>query len=71
MAQQKKSLFYIDHALLQNPKDKFGLYNKGYVLFSMKRYEKALVTVNKALVVDPDFEDAMHLKGLLQQFIEG
>ncbi|MGD8590724.1 MAG: VWA domain-containing protein, partial [Chromatiales bacterium] len=61
-----------DQALqsLEGLKDSRSAYNKGNTLARLGRLEDAIAAYDQALAVNPDDEDALHNKTLVQQLLE-
>ena len=70
LERHENALKHYDKALLKNPNEKGGWFNKSKTLFALKRYDKALKCLNKLLEIDPQYEGAMELKTLIQQFAD-
>ncbi len=49
-------------AIQNYPEDPYIYYNKGVTLFNIGLYEEALINVNKAIRLKPDFKEALSLK---------
>jgi len=59
----EKSLRTIDKLLEIDPKDAKAWYARGNALAYMKRYQEAIVALDKAIELDPDNDHASRLKG--------
>ena len=54
-----------NQALAINPESKGALYRKAYTLYQMERNQEALETLETALEVDPIYQDALKLAGIV------
>ncbi len=64
---KEKTLFSIEKALTLDPTNKFYLKNFAIMLISQQKHAEALKYVLKALVVDPYFEKALVLAGVISR----
>ncbi|MGB7531468.1 MAG: tetratricopeptide repeat protein [Halobacteriota archaeon] len=62
-----KKLIYYTKCLELNPKNAHAWYNKGFALFNLEKYEGAIWCVDKALEINPTYEDALKLKSRIEE----
>lgn len=59
-----EALKLYDESLKLNPKNKFGLNNKGYTKILLKDYQDSIILFDKAISIDKDFSFSYNNRGL-------
>ncbi len=63
------ALEYFDRGAKVNPRFERLWFNRGLVLYSLKRHEEAMASYDAALALNPEYIDALNNKGIVQQEI--
>ena len=62
----QEALYYFDKFIAIHPECAEAWYSKGIALKNLDKYPEAMEAFNKASEIDPEFEDALKYKKILE-----
>ncbi|CAN0569477.1 unnamed protein product, partial [Ectocarpus sp. 12 AP-2014] len=66
----KNALIYIDKAIELDAKNPFLFFNKAYIYFKMKEYDKALIECDKSLSINSKIIKSYKLKAVIYTILK-